>query len=184
VAKGQKLAKVREELKKKKGRRPVLTEEVFQRILDGICQGKSNAKACEEAGTAPETLYLNLAKHQDMMQRYREVKNTSVEAMAEEALETNRKALKAATGAEVQAHKHLADGLRWTAARLAPQRWGERAQVEIIGRVDLTDPHELAKRLAFLERLSSPHAQVIDAQAIDMTDEYGPDAGTDTDLTD
>lgn len=178
-----KSANVRKELKKRIGRPPAMSPDVQERALELIEQGKGNRELCQELGISHETFYATLARDAEFSDRYGVAKRQSVDALVDQAREVNRQALGAKAGHEVQAHKHLADALRWEAARRAPTKWGEKAVVEIAGQIDLTDRHELAKRLAFLEAMLNP-AQLDRGQVIDITPMSGPDAGADSDLTD
>jgi hypothetical protein len=49
--------------------------------------------------------------------------------------------------------KVFADFKKWQAARLAPNRWGDKAQINITTQLDSSD-QEMAKRIAFLEALN------------------------------
>lgn len=152
---------MRNEQEKGRGRPPSLSPELQEQIIEMLEAGKSNRDACAAVGVNPDTLYSTLSRDADFSERYRQAKQAAVDALVDQANEVNRLALGAETGASVAAHKHLADALRWEASRRAPQRWGEKASVEINGRVDLDDAQELAKRLAFLEALSggAPHSE-------------------------
>ena len=139
---------------KKLGRPPAMSPDVQEELLELIEAGKSNREACKQVGISHDTLYATLARVPEFSDRYRVAKQASVDALVDRAQEVNELALGAETGAAVAAHKHLADALRWEAARRAPQRWGEKASVELSGRVDVNDPAELAKRLAFIEAMT------------------------------
>lgn len=54
-----------------------------------------------------------------------------------------------------QGIKVFTDFKKWQAARLAPQRWGEKSNVTITTAIS-DDPVEMAKRVAFLEALQGP----------------------------
>jgi hypothetical protein len=179
ATKGRKSPKVREELKKKMGRPPALSPELQEKALELLEQGKGNREACEALGIGVDALYSALARDTEFHERYATVKRTSVEALVDQARQVNRDALTAENGHQVAAHKHLADALRWEAARRAPTKWGEKAVVEITGQIDLTDRDELAKRLAFLEAMLNP-SQLQHGQVIDITPMSGPDTGTNT----
>lgn len=182
AAKQPKAAKVRKELKKKIGRPPALSPEMQDHLLGMIEQGRGNREACSALGINPDTLYATIARDLDFSDRYQAAKRASVDALVDQARDVNAQALAAESGAAVAAHKHLADALRWEAARRAPQRWGEKAIVEVTGGVDLSDREELAKRLAFLEAMMAPQ-HLPHGQVIDITPTYGPDVGASTDPT-
>jgi len=144
---------VSNEQEKSRGRPPALSPDVQEEIIGLLRQGKGNREACRMAGVGVDALYYAISTMADFAERYRDAKQAAVDALVDRASEVNEMALGAETGAAVAAHKHLADALRWEAARRAPQKWGEKASIEVTGKVDMDDPAELAKRLAFLEAL-------------------------------
>jgi hypothetical protein len=181
--KGRKSPNMRKELKKKVGRPPAMSPDMIEKALEKVEQGKGNVELCRELGINPDTFYATLARDAEFSERYATAKRMSTEALVDQAKETNRAALTAENGHQVAAHKHLADALRWEAARRAPTKWGEKAVVEIAGQIDLTDRDELAKRLAFLEAMLNPN-QLQHGQVIDITPMSGPDTGTNDEDTD
>ena len=142
------------EQEKGRGRPPAMSPEIQDEILEHLEAGKGNREACQMVGISHECLYSTIARNAEFADRYRQAKQAAVDALVDEANNVNRLALGAETGAAVAAHKHLADALRWEASRRVPQRWGEKASVELTGRVDITDQQELAKRLAFIEAMT------------------------------
>jgi hypothetical protein len=181
--KGRKSPNVRKELKKTRGRPPSMSPEMIEKALELIEQGKVNLEVSQALGISHETFYATLARDRDFSERYAVVKRQSTEVLVDQARQVNRDALTAENGHQVAAHKHLADALRWEAARRAPTKWGEKAVVEITGQIDLTDRDELAKRLAFLEAMLNP-SQLQHGQVIDITPLSGPDTGTNDEDTD
>lgn len=135
----------------KMGRPPVMTPEMQDRVIDLLSQGKSNREACAELGIDVGTLYYNTGKDPDFFNRYDAAKKSAVDALVDQAGAVAEDALRAENGTQVAAAKLLADHKWREASRRAPQRWGEKAQVEVSGKVETADPAELAKRLAFLE---------------------------------
>lgn len=173
---GRKSPNVRKELKKKKGRPPSMSSDMIEKALEKVEQGKGNRELCQELGISHETFYATLARDIEFSDRYAVAKRASTEALVDQAREVNKQALAAENGHQVAAHKHLADAMRWEAARRAPTKWGEKAVVEIAGQIDLSDREELAKRLAFLEAMLTP-SQLGHGQVIDITPMSGPDTG-------
>ena len=136
------------------GRPKAITPKIAERLIELIASGMENPKVCLEIGIAPSTLYLELARNSEFSERYRAAKISAVDAVVDRVIAIAEDALKADTSAAVAAHKLLADKLTWKASRIAPQLWGERAQVDVVSRLDPLDTVEIAKRLAFMEALA------------------------------
>ena len=135
----------------KVGRPTVMTPELMDSLIELLAAGKSNHEACAAVGIDPGTLYHTTGRDPEFFHRYETAKKTAVDALVDQAGDVASLALGAESGAAVAAHKLLWDHKWREASRRAPQRWGEKAQVELVGKVEVTDPAELAKRLAFLE---------------------------------
>lgn len=142
------------------GRPTVMTTEMQDRLIDLLSKGKSNREACAELGIDVGTLYHHTGKDPEFFHRYDTAKKNAVDALVDQAGAVVEDALRAENGTQVAAAKLVADHKWREASRRAPQRWGEKAQVELTGKVETTDPAELAKRLAFLEAAG----QAADAQ--------------------
>lgn len=136
------------------GRPPTLSPDDKDLLLEAISTGVSNSKACRSLGIEPSTFYLTLGREPEFMERYVAAKAGAVDAYVDEAEEAAEKAMTADTGAQVAGIKVFTDFKKWQVARLAPQRWGEKASVHITGQI-ATDDQEMAKRIAFLEALQA-----------------------------
>ena len=134
------------------GRPPTLSADDKDLLLEAIASGLSNQKACRSLGIEPSTFYLTLGREPDFMERYQAAKAGAVDAFVDEAEEAAQEARRAENGHQVAGAKVFADFKKWQAARLAPQRWGEKASVHVTGAI-VTDDQEMAKRVAFLEAL-------------------------------
>lgn len=131
---------------------PVMTPDTKDLILEGIASGHSTRRACQDLGVEPATFYLALGRDPEFAERYDAAKRASVDALVDDADDAAEAARRAQNGNEVAGAKVYIDHKKWMAARIAPQRWGEKAQVNVTGTI-VTDDQELAKRLAFLEAL-------------------------------
>lgn len=134
------------------GRPPTLSADDKDLILEAIASGLSNAKACKSVGAEPSTFYLTLGREPEFMERYQAAKAGAVDAFVDEAEEAAHEARRAENGHQVAGAKVFADFKKWQAARLAPQRWGEKASIHVTGQIS-DDPQEMAKRVAFLQAL-------------------------------
>lgn len=136
-----------------RGRPPALSADTKDLLLEYIAGGMSNTEACRMMRIEPSTFYLTLNREPDFMEKYQAAKAGAVDAVVDEAEDAARKAQTAQSGAEVAGIKVFTDFKKWQAARLAPNRWGEKASVHVTGTVS-TDETEMAKRVAFLEALN------------------------------
>jgi hypothetical protein len=134
------------------GRPTVFTADTKDLILEYIESGMSNPEACRMLGVQPSGLYLTLSRDPDFRERYEQAKAAGVDAIVDEAEQAAHEARRAESGHQVAGAKVFADFKKWQAARLAPNRWGEKAQVHITGQIQ-ADDQEMAKRVAFLEAL-------------------------------
>lgn len=152
----------------KRGRPPAMSAEQRDDVLDLIASGMPNLEACTRLEIEPRTLYNTIARDQDFFQRYDQAKKAAVDALVDRARAEAQAAKRAENGAQVQGHKLAWDHEWREAQRLAPHRWGEKAQVELSGNVSTNDPLDIAKRLAFIEALGQAS---IAGDVVDATDE-------------
>jgi hypothetical protein len=138
---------------KQRGRPTVMTPDTKDLLLEAIESGMSNRAACATLGVEPQTLYLTLSRDPDFFDRYQAVKAVAVDAMVDEAEEAAQDARRAENGHQVAGAKVFADFKKWQAARLAPQRWGDKSTMTLTTQLDSSD-QEMAKRIAFLEALN------------------------------
>lgn len=153
----------------KMGRPTVMSREKQDELLELIGAGTPNRAACAKIGIDPGTLYYTIQKDADFYNRYDLAKKAAVDALVDNARDEAEAAKRATNGAQVQGHKLAWDHEWREAQRLAPNRWGEKAQVEISGRIESGDPAEISKRLAFIEMMGQGAASgdVTDATAED-----------------
>lgn len=136
----------------KMGRPTVFTPDVKDLVLEYIEAGASNSDACNMVGVEPSSLYATLNRDPEFAERYVQAKAGAVEAMVDDAEQAAQQARTAQNGNEVAGAKVFIDFKKWQAARLAPNRWGEKAQVHVTGQIS-TDDQDMAKRVAFLEAM-------------------------------
>lgn len=134
------------------GRPPALTADDKDLVLEAIAAGIPVRRACREVGIETSTFYLTLGREPDFMERYEAAKAAAVDAIVHDAEDAAEKALVAENGTQVAGAKVYIDHKWRMASRIAPQKWGEKAQVQISGAI-ATDDQEMAKRIAFLEAL-------------------------------
>jgi hypothetical protein len=135
------------------GRPTAFTPDTKDLILEYIEAGYSNTKACQMVGVDVSNLYLTQSRDPEFREKYDAAKAAAVDAMVDEAEEAAQDARRAENGHQVAGAKVFADFKKWQAARLAPNRWGDKAQINITTQLDSSD-QEMAKRIAFLEALN------------------------------
>jgi len=123
-----------------------------EHLLDLIANGAGNDKACREVGICRATLYRTLSRDPAFSEAYDAAKRGAVDAIVDHCEELAERALHAQTGAEVAGIALAIKFGMWRAGRIAPRRWGDRADVHITTTVSM-DETEMAKRVAFLEAL-------------------------------
>ena len=134
------------------GRPTVFTPDTKDLLLEYIEAGMSNHEACRLLGVQSQNFYLTLSRDPEFREKYDTAKAAAVDALVDEADVAAQEARRAENGHQVAGAKVFADFKKWQAARLAPNRWGERATVHVTGAI-VTDDQEMAKRVAFLEAL-------------------------------
>ncbi len=138
-----------------RGGRPVeFGPEEKEHLLDLIAGGAGNDRACREVGICRATLYRTLSRDPAFSEAYDAAKRGAVDAIVDHCEELAERAEHAETGAEVAGIALAIKFGMWRAGRIAPRRWGDRAEVHITTQVSM-DETEIAKRVAFLEALQA-----------------------------
>jgi hypothetical protein len=136
----------------KVGRPTVMTPDTKDLLLEALESGLPVRKACRSVGIDPEGFYLTLSRDPEFNERYERAKALAVDAIVHDAEDQAEKALQSENGTQVAAAKVYIDHKWRMASRIAPQKWGEKASINVTGAIS-DDPQELAKRLAFLQAL-------------------------------
>lgn len=123
-------------------------------LLEYIEGGLPVRKACSMAGVDVSTFYLALNRDPNFSERYEAAKVAGVDALIHDGEEAAERAPTADSGHQVAGLKLLADYKFRMASRIAPTKWGEKAQVQVNGAIVMDDV-EMAKRVAFLEALNA-----------------------------
>lgn len=114
------------------------TKALATKILARLAGGESLRAICRDADMpSRETVRLWLHGERkapaDFAGRYALAQDEKADLYAEQVLVESRAAMQATSNHEVQARKLMADNLKWTAARMRPQRWGDKVEVGIGG---------------------------------------------------
>jgi predicted transcriptional regulator len=105
--------------------------EAFAQLFAAMAGGQTLAQTARELGLGESTLRMWLQADAGAMQRYRRAKQLLGQALAEQALTI---ALNT-TVARFQADRLKVDTLKWLAARINPEEFGERTMHEQTGEV-------------------------------------------------
>jgi hypothetical protein len=135
------------------GRPTVFTPDTKDLLLEYIAAGYPVRRACGMLGVDPQGFYFSLGRDPEFNERYEAAKATAVDALVHEGEAVLENALTAENGAQVASSKNLADYKWRMASRIAPQKWGDKATVNVTGSITMDDT-ELAKRAAFLAALN------------------------------
>lgn len=110
----------------------------IEAICEKIIDGKTTRQIASEAGVGIGTLFswLEPKAHPERAERYARALAARGENMAERVMQEAEAAVgKDAAG--VQAQRLIVDSLKWSAAHLAPKRWGEKIQTESTVKVEI-----------------------------------------------
>ena len=131
--------------------------------VKSLCEGES--WACKES-----TFYLWLSQHDEFMEKYVRAKQSAMEVEAERILEI----ADTATPESVHVARLQIDARKWTAARLAPKRFGDKLA---IGGDKGMDPIQ-TEEVSALEQINSRLSSLADRSGKGRSSS-GPDGTTD-----
>lgn len=125
-------------------------DQMFNTICDEIACGKSLRKACEERGQHVRVFLAFMERDNERSKRYTRARNMQADHFGEQIGEISQAVL--AGEYDYNAARVAMDGLKWTAARMSPRKWGDRVEHEHTGeihikRVVLNDEDEGPKSL-------------------------------------
>ena len=117
------------------------SQEMLERICDGIIAGKSLRQICEPEGMpAPSTVCLWLSQDEDFAERYARAKEIQMENLAEEIIDIaedgsndwmkNRFGEDVLNVEHVQRSRLRIDTRKWLMSKLAPKKYGDKVAVQ------------------------------------------------------
>ena len=120
------------------------SQEMLERICDGIIAGKSLRQICEPEGMpAPSTVCLWLSQDEDFAERYARAKEIQMENLAEEIIEIAEDGTNdyvaihdpdnpgyRLNGEHVQRSRLRIDTRKWLMSKLAPKKYGDKVAVQ------------------------------------------------------
>jgi hypothetical protein len=116
-------------------RRPTKrTPNMVRLILDGLAEGKSLHALCKRSALPSEqTVYAWIREDEDFRASY-ELAQELADRFAAEILELADDCSE--DQASIAKARLQVDARKWSAARMAPRKWGDRAQVDLGGQAD------------------------------------------------
>lgn len=133
------------------------TDEEAEALCHWIAEGKSLRSWCRETGRQAFTVYSWMRQRPDFAQRYARAHEDRSDSLADEIIEIADDVAGTDSIAAVQAAKLRVDTRKWVAAKLRPQKWGEKQVVEQSGTVTF--------QLGI-----APRQRPVDAEAIEIKD--------------
>jgi hypothetical protein len=111
------------------------TEEAAASLLEWITDGKSLRAWCRQASVSPMTVYQWMARERGFADRYARAYDNRADTLADEILDIADEVAGSDSIAAVAAAKLRVEARKWVAAKLKPQKWGDRQLVETSGSV-------------------------------------------------
>lgn len=162
---------------KKMGRPPIVGASKKGDFIRVIRAGMSMVQACRAIGVSRTAVYEAMDADPEFASKYEQARVKSVDGLVDKALEMAEDCtVSGRTMPEIAGRKVYIGQLNWMAARIAPNRWGERSSVNVELQLESNEA-TIAKRMAFLQRVTAP---TIDAEAVEVVeDEEGSGLGED-----
>jgi hypothetical protein len=111
------------------------TEEEGQALCEWITNGHSLSSWCRQTGRSAFVVYGWMRSESDFARRYAQAHEDRTDTMADDLLEIADDVAGTDSIAAVQAAKLRIETRKWIAAKLKPQRYGEKQMVETSGNV-------------------------------------------------
>lgn len=110
----------------KVGRPALYSEEIAERVLDGLAEGKSLVEVCKDPDLpSVRTVMQWAADNDEFSQRYVRAREAQAEVMDDKILAAADKAKEDPQAARVQI-----DAYKWRAAKLAPKKYGDATTIK------------------------------------------------------
>lgn len=152
-------------------KRVVWTPEVADELMLRVAEGQSVYSICNDEHMPHRvTAYEHIGKDSALATRYQAALHTRADKLMEQVVEESRilkeRAAHGASTEEVKAHQVYINSLQWTAAKLNPAKYGDRAQVDLNAslNVNLTSTQIDMKLMVLLNKMAAlPKAITVDA---------------------
>jgi hypothetical protein len=108
------------------GRPPLYSDELADKVLDGLAEGKSLVDVCADPSLpSVRTVMQWAADNEEFAQRYVRAREAQAEVMDDKILKAADKAKEDPQAARVQI-----DAYKWRAAKLAPKKYGDATTIK------------------------------------------------------
>ncbi len=119
-------------------------KEAIPAILEGMEQGNSLRKACEELGVLPSTFLRWVDADSELQQQYTQARARCLDVQAEELELIGDQAAAAESAVTVAGLRLKSDNRKWLLSKLAPKKYGDKLDLAHSGSIarpvtDLTD---------------------------------------------
>lgn len=109
------------------------TDDIADLICEGIAQGRSLAKICQDEGMpTPKTVYNWMRTREGFLHNYVRAKEDQADYMADEMLEISDN-----NDLDPQHKRIMVDTRKWLASKLKPKSYGEKIQTEHTGSIQI-----------------------------------------------
>lgn len=147
-------AKPKPPAKRRVGRRPDLdTPAVRDSILRRIADGQPLVHVCaDKEMPSVETVHRWRREDAEFAEAFEGARQDSADKLADEIITLADESMTAVDKVQAQAYRLRVDARKWCAAKLKPQSYGDRQQIELSGEVAIRqmDDAELNAKLAGL----------------------------------
>ncbi len=119
------------------GRPSLYTSSMAERICERIAEGEPLIKICrDEQIPAYRTVLGWRATHKQFQQSYARARRDAADTLADQIRELAGRVERGEL--EPNAGRVAIDALKWVASKLKPRQYGDRAQLDVAARVDVT----------------------------------------------
>lgn len=123
-----------EKVTKLRGRPSGYSEEEADMICAWIADGKSLRSYCREHARETVTVYRWLREEKEFARRYARAHDDRADSLADEIVDIADESV-GGTSDDIQAARLRIDARKWVSAKLKPQKWGDKVEIEQKGHV-------------------------------------------------
>ena len=107
-----------------------IPDEVFDAFFERVAEGRSGSSVCkDEDMPAWSTVWRRFTKDQAMLDKYRTALESRGQVYADRLDEVDEMLLKGFISES--AHRTLSDNIKWRSARMTPNVYGDKAQIDV-----------------------------------------------------
>jgi hypothetical protein len=114
--------------------------ELADRICDLVSDGTSLRAACEKLGLERRTVRSWITRHREFAEAYDSARKLAIDGHVDGILELAASVGGTDSNAQVQAARLQIDSIRWLAAKLLPERFGDKIETKNETTLNTVDP--------------------------------------------